>query len=91
MGFLRERFSLKMIFIAELFIVTMLSPGQLRHNNSDNAEKCSFTIGERGKLSLSVFSQLEDEGRHVNREVHLQVCQILAEVSRSNVVIFLDG
>ena len=36
--------ALKIITIAELFIVMKISPGKLRHNNSDNAEKCSFTI-----------------------------------------------
>ena len=36
--------ALKIIIIAELFIVMTISPGQLRHNNSDNAEKCTFTI-----------------------------------------------
>ena len=36
--------SLKIIIIAELFIVMTISPGLLRHNNSDNAEKCSFAI-----------------------------------------------
>ena len=30
--------ALKIIIIAELFIVMTISPGQLRHNNSDNAE-----------------------------------------------------
>ena len=35
---------LKLIIIAELCIVMTISPGQLRRNNSDNAEKCSFTI-----------------------------------------------
>ena len=36
--------TLKIIIIAELLIVMTISQGQLRHNNSDNEEKCSFTI-----------------------------------------------
>ena len=36
--------ALKIIVIAELFIVMMISPDKLRHNNIDNAEKYSFTI-----------------------------------------------
>ena len=36
--------ALKMIIIAELFPVMTISQGWLRHNNSDNADKCSFTI-----------------------------------------------
>ena len=36
--------ALKIMIIAKFFIVMTISPGQLRHNNSDNAEKYSFTI-----------------------------------------------
>ena len=36
--------ALKTIIIAKLFFVMTVSQGQLRHNNSANAEKCSFTI-----------------------------------------------
>ena len=36
--------ALKITMIAELFIVITISQGKERHNNSDNAEKCSFTI-----------------------------------------------
>ena len=36
--------ALEIIIIAELFMEMTISPGQLRHNHSDNAGKCSFTI-----------------------------------------------
>ena len=59
--------ALKIIIIAELFIVMTISPGQLRHNNSDNAEKYSFTIVRpqvRSRSSDSYVTGLSDfQGR----------------------------
>ena len=36
--------ALKIIIIAELFIVMSISPGWLRHNNSDNAHSRSYVL-----------------------------------------------
>ena len=53
--------ALKMIFIAELFIVMMLSPDSLRHNNSENAENAhsrSYVLKDvlrRQKLTTDFF------------------------------------
>ena len=51
--------ALKIVIIAELFIVMTISPGQLRHNNSDNAEKCSFTI-----VRPLILSSVDDMYHH---------------------------
>ena len=47
---------LKIIIIAELFIVMTISPGYLRHNNSNSAEK--MLIHDRTSLRSPPLSQM---------------------------------
>ena len=71
--------ALKIMIIAELFIVMTISTGQLRQDNSDNAEKCSFTIVRPYRLDLCDIPLLTicKLYKHVICEINIEINVLL--------------